>query len=592
MATKYMSPFRAYKFILNSTYETWITTNYTAGTGWGLQDGLFWTDRDEPTYKISTFGTQHGNDGFAWTSFTHERYAENDDGTRGIFIDSYQTTTRLTSGDVIMQFVPVAVGGGNQPAIDDGLYATAFEVIPIDYTQIHQVGLTIYSATNTGMNALSDNPLTYTGAYIDIYLSADTDYKIDHINKMIFNITYTDKDNGGTKVISVSIQDYPLFVTATYGGNWHIQIKLSGLQDVQHDYTNVYGVLAVGIDTNGQVKKSATNVTLNGTNVSFSNTSTTTQNGQPYTNVLSGATGYTLDDSSVRVYMGGVDITSSVYTSATHTVNITTVTGDIGIYAESIKNTAITIKTYDGLTTYYTNIFTTKISKFKINVVSGVVYYIIDGTTVNYHTIPTITGKQFVGLSISASSDVPLIFKNSTYQINGDLTLYECYRDESEVPTTFDLYLFTNGSPKDEVRKDLTSVGTLSGSLREECSVINPIIKVETANILYFNYVYIPIFKRYYYVTGTRVIRKGLWELSLKVDVLMTYADLIYQQEAYVTRNEYQYDEDKIDTYVNYSYDKTIESIIITPVLNLFDDDDLYNQKRFVMKVVSSDAGS
>lgn len=90
--------------------------------------------------------------------------------------------------------------------------------------------------------------------------------------------------------------------------------------------------------------------------------------------------------------------------------------------------------------------------------------------------------------------------------------------------------------------KTPTSIIEMSGTLRTECSVLDPVILIqidqEIVNITRINYCYIPEFNRYYFIKGMRVMRENLWEVALHVDVLMSYADFIKELPAVVSRNE------------------------------------------------------
>ena len=99
--------------------------------------------------------------------------------------------------------------------------------------------------------------------------------------------------------------------------------------------------------------------------------------------------------------------------------------------------------------------------------------------------------------------------------------------------------LYTNNSEVEKLVKDLTTLQTLEGTLRESTSILNPTIKIEgLTNIEKINYMYIPEFGRYYFVNDIRSIRNNLFEVSAHVDVLMTYAEEIKQQIAVIRRQE------------------------------------------------------
>ena len=113
----------------------------------------------------------------------------------------------------------------------------------------------------------------------------------------------------------------------------------------------------------------------------------------------------------------------------------------------------------------------------------------------------------------------------------------------------FDIIFYKNSAELNRVDKTqhLHSMATISGVLRDECSIIEPAIIIERDTIPTFNYAYIPILNRYYFITNITSIRKNLWEVEMEVDVLMTYKDAIYRTYAFVDRNEIEYNKNIID---------------------------------------------
>ena len=92
----------------------------------------------------------------------------------------------------------------------------------------------------------------------------------------------------------------------------------------------------------------------------------------------------------------------------------------------------------------------------------------------------------------------------------------------------FTISLFKTASENNRVVKTLTDEKQLSGELRNQTSVLNPSIRIESAdNISTYNYAYIPEFGRYYYITDIVSVRTNCWTVSLRCDVLMSYKDEI-----------------------------------------------------------------
>ena len=92
----------------------------------------------------------------------------------------------------------------------------------------------------------------------------------------------------------------------------------------------------------------------------------------------------------------------------------------------------------------------------------------------------------------------------------------------------FTISLFKTASENNRVVKALTNEKQLSGELRNQTSVLNPTIRIESAdNISGYNYCYISEFGRYYYITDIVSVRTNCWVVSLRCDVLMSYKDEI-----------------------------------------------------------------
>lgn len=87
------------------------------------------------------------------------------------------------------------------------------------------------------------------------------------------------------------------------------------------------------------------------------------------------------------------------------------------------------------------------------------------------------------------------------------------------------LSLFVNNSEKNKLDKSLSNELKFNGKLREESSVVNPSIMIQATNPSSYNYAYIPEFNRYYFITDMVSVRTGIWEISMHVDVLMSFKD-------------------------------------------------------------------
>lgn len=103
----------------------------------------------------------------------------------------------------------------------------------------------------------------------------------------------------------------------------------------------------------------------------------------------------------------------------------------------------------------------------------------------------------------------------------------------------FNIDLYVNYSENNRLRKQIQLIATFSGTLRAECSVIDPVITFngDLSSFAGANYLYIPAYYRYYFIKNIRSIRDGLVEVTAHTDVLMSFADGILSNSAIIKRN-------------------------------------------------------
>jgi len=121
--------------------------------------------------------------------------------------------------------------------------------------------------------------------------------------------------------------------------------------------------------------------------------------------------------------------------------------------------------------------------------------------------------------------------------------------------------LYTNLSDKNVMDKVLYHNADITGTLREDCSIINPVIKLENMTATQLkecNYCYIPDFGRYYYINNI-VCKNKLYELTMHVDVLTSFKDGIRANDAVISRQENNYNlylqDGVFKTYANPHYE-------------------------------------
>ena len=124
----------------------------------------------------------------------------------------------------------------------------------------------------------------------------------------------------------------------------------------------------------------------------------------------------------------------------------------------------------------------------------------------------------------------------------------------------FNITLGTSRDENNKIKKTFDTNNDYSGTLREECSILTPSFIISTADdITQFNYAYIPEFKRYYFITDITSVREGVWRITLRCDVLMSYADSILNMSGIVLRQEEAY-----NLYIPDSMPEYADSYVIT----------------------------
>lgn len=220
----------------------------------------------------------------------------------------------------------------------------------------------------------------------------------------------------------------------------------------------------------------------------------------------------------------------------------------IELNATQIYDGEITVKSKDGSTTYDTITGIPEIKKCSLTTLDTNRILNCEGInglnyTIEWESPNIIDGKYFVGLSFTPNSNIINIpnGRETTITLNGSTTLYEVYGTVKPILTSFELNLYNNTAESNRLDKTdyITPVGTLNGAMRDESSITDMTIVFESDSIPTFNYVYIPIFNRYYFVNDISTIRYKLWEISLTVDTLMTYKEAILACQGFVDRNEF-----------------------------------------------------
>ena len=97
--------------------------------------------------------------------------------------------------------------------------------------------------------------------------------------------------------------------------------------------------------------------------------------------------------------------------------------------------------------------------------------------------------------------------------------------------------LMKNTSDDRCLKKATSTIHTYTCKFKSDCSIMKPELELNyESNVFTANYCYIPEFKRYYYITDITVSQQRIF-VKCKVDVLMSYADEIYNMSGYYKRS-------------------------------------------------------
>ena len=105
---------------------------------------------------------------------------------------------------------------------------------------------------------------------------------------------------------------------------------------------------------------------------------------------------------------------------------------------------------------------------------------------------------------------------------------------------TIDIVLQRNSSEDTHIVKTLTTLQTFSGILREECSIIDPVIVFDepVTSFASANYLTIASFGRSYFIRGITALDTHRTEIAAHVDVLTSFAAEIKANKGIVHRQE------------------------------------------------------
>ena len=90
------------------------------------------------------------------------------------------------------------------------------------------------------------------------------------------------------------------------------------------------------------------------------------------------------------------------------------------------------------------------------------------------------------------------------------------------------LILYKTTDPRNKLNKTLTAGKEILINLKRDDSKENPRIKISNTNLTdNYNYAYIEVFDRYYFINSITKLNYSLSELEFETDLLSTYKDIV-----------------------------------------------------------------
>lgn len=98
--------------------------------------------------------------------------------------------------------------------------------------------------------------------------------------------------------------------------------------------------------------------------------------------------------------------------------------------------------------------------------------------------------------------------------------------------------LYNYNGNRNTVNKNLVGGIECVGAIRDETSVLYPILTIRVHDIISVNYCYIPTLGRYYFIDSITYLSSDKATLKLSVDVLKSYESKILQASATVKQTD------------------------------------------------------
>lgn len=131
--------------------------------------------------------------------------------------------------------------------------------------------------------------------------------------------------------------------------------------------------------------------------------------------------------------------------------------------------------------------------------------------------------------------------------------------------------LFTNKSDAKEATKTLEELGQIEGTLKNACSIIDPVIVIKNRpDFSKLNYIYIEEFGRYYFVNDITILNNNQIQLACHCDILSTSINYWLKLDAIVSRQEFKFNLEINDPNITTRQNNSIQYLVLPNSFNTY----------------------
>lgn len=110
------------------------------------------------------------------------------------------------------------------------------------------------------------------------------------------------------------------------------------------------------------------------------------------------------------------------------------------------------------------------------------------------------------------------------------------------------ILLYNTSSANNVINKVLTNEKEYDIKLKDSTDINRPVVRLNSADYIQYNYAYIERFNRYYFIERIDLYPNRIYEIFLRCDVLETFKDELLQCEGFIAQQE------NINPYYNSGY--------------------------------------